>query len=46
MNKIYKKTQKKSSLNKIKNISKQNKQKLGFELFQILKFVSKNYDKQ
>ena len=46
MNKIYKKTQKKSSLNKIKNISKQNKQKLGFELFQILKFVSKNYNKQ
>ena len=45
MNKIYKKTQKKSSLNKIKNISKQNKQKLGFELFQILKLVSKNYDK-
>lgn len=46
MNKIYKTTPKESSLNFIKNISKQNKQKLGFELFQILKLVSKNYEKQ
>lgn len=46
MNKIYKTTPKKNSFNYIKNISKQNKEKLGFEIFKILKFVSKNYEKQ